>query len=210
MSRYRNELAGRREAARALWVAVGVSTLLALVMGAGWMSAPSRLRIHIPPDLSSGAVVAADSPAAPNVYTFGWYLWQQLNRWPEDGAADYRDRVMAYSPYLTPACRQDRLKDHEARLARGELSGRQRAVWEIPGRGYAYERVRAEGAGSWVVYLDVQIEETINGQRVKARAVSYALRIVRYDVDPTLNPFGLALDCLAAVPGAIGVEGAAG
>ena len=70
MSRYRNALAGQREAIRALWGAVGVALVCALILGIGWMTAPSSLRIHIPPDLSAGATVRPDTPAPPHVYTF--------------------------------------------------------------------------------------------------------------------------------------------
>ena len=108
--------------------------------------------------------------------------------------------------FLTPACRQDRLDDHAERNARRELAGRQRAVWEIPGRGYSVERVFDEGGGSWVVSLDLMIEETVLGERVKSRAVAYPVRVVRYDVDREMNPWGLALDCLAGVPRAIELE----
>ena len=200
MSRYRNELAGQREAIRALWGAVAVALACALILGVGWMTAPSALRIHIPPDLTAGATVRPDDPGPPHVYTFALYIWQQLYRWPSDGAVEYRAKLDALVHFLTPACRQDRLDDFAARDARRELAGRQRAVWELPGRGYAPERVFHEGAGSWVVSLDLMIEETVLGERVKTRAVAYPVRVVRYDVDREWNPWGLALDCLAGTP----------
>ena len=203
MSRYRNELAGQREAIRALWGAVGVALACALILGVGWMTAPSALRIHIPPDLTAGATVRPDDPGPPHVYTFALYIWQQLYRWPRDGATEYRAKLDALVHFLTPACRQDRLDDFAARSSRRELAGRQRAVWELPGRGYAPERVYHEGAGSWVVSLDLMIEETVLGERVKSRAVAYPVRVVRYDVDRERNPWGLALDCLAGTPRAI-------
>ena len=207
VSRYRNELAGRREAIRALWVAVGVALVCAVLMAVGWMSAPSSIRIHIPPDLSAGAMVAPDDPGPPHVYTFGFYLWQQLYRWPVNGAEDYPARIDSLVHYLTPSCYEDRREDVEVRRRQRELAGRRRAVWEIPGRGYSVDRVHAEGAGSWVVLLDLQIEETMLGQPVKTRLASYPVRVVRYRVDPELNPWGLAIDCLARPPVPIGVGG---
>ena len=45
LSRYRNVLAGQREAIRALWGAVGVALVCALVLGVGWMTAPQSARI---------------------------------------------------------------------------------------------------------------------------------------------------------------------
>lgn len=206
MSRYRNALAGQRAAVRALWVAVGVAVFCALVMGVGWMSAPSRLTVHLPPDLSVGAVVAPEDPQPPHVYTYGYYVWQQLYRWPKDGAEDYLSRIESLMHYMTPGCYQDRLDDFAARRASRELSGRRRAVWEIPGRGYRFDRVHREAPGTWIVTLDLQIEETILGETVKHRLATYRIRVVRRQVDPARNPWGMAVDCLAGPPQAIGVE----
>jgi len=207
VSRYRNELAGQREAIRALWVAVGVALLCAVLMAVGWMTAPSTLRIHIPPELSAGAMVAPDDPQPPHVYTFALYLWQQLYRWPADGGRDYPERIERHTDFLTPRCREDLRRDHEERRRQRQLGGRQRAVWEIPGRGYEPERVYAQGAGAWVVLLDLHVEETILGEPVKTRLASYPVRVVRYRVDPERNPWGLAIDCLAGKPEPIVVAG---
>ena len=38
------------------------------------------------------------------------------------------------------------------------------------------------------------------GETIKNTAVHYALRVVRYDVDPERNPFGLALAGFATTP----------
>jgi len=35
---------------------------------------------------------------------------------------------------------------------------------------------------------------------VKDRLIHFPIRVVRYAVDPELNPWGLALDCYAAAP----------
>ena len=102
MSRYRNALAGQREAIRALWGAVAVALVCALILGVGWMTAPSALRIHIPPDLTAGATVRPDAPGPPHVYTFALYIWQQLYRWPSDGATEYRAKLDALVHFLTP------------------------------------------------------------------------------------------------------------
>ena len=208
MSRYRNALAGQREAIRALWGAVG--------RGARVRPDPRRrlddgaefsLRIHIPPDLSAGATVRPDAPAPPHIYTRSRSTSGSSSTAGRTTARASTGRSSTrWSNFLTPACRQDRLDDHAERNARRELAGRQRAVWEIPGRGYAVERVYDEGGGSWVVSLDLMIEETVLGERVKSRAVAYPVRVVRYDVDRELNPWGLALDCLAGVPRAIELE----
>ena len=58
-------------------------------MWIGWSQAPKHLTVHIPPDLRSGAVLKIDEVPPSNVYAFAFYIFQQLNRWPNDGTRDY-------------------------------------------------------------------------------------------------------------------------
>ena len=203
MSSYENLLAAKNQTIRILVSALAVVSGLAGLLALGWMMAPSQLRIHVPPDLSSGVVLRADEVGPANVYSFGYYIWQQLYRWDKNGVTDYEDKIYMLQNYLTPSCFQDRLDDFEIRKRARELEGRRRAIWEIPGRGFSRNRVAIEGPGAWVIYLDLHIEETMLGETIKERFVAYPLRVVRYDVDPEKNPFGLALDCLAHAPTAI-------
>ena len=87
-----------------------------------------------------------------------------------------------------------------------EINGRQRSVWEIPGRGFSNARVQVVAPNQWVVGLDLHVQETYRGERVKDRLIHYPLRVVAYDVDPQANPWGLALDCLADVPRVIEIN----
>ena len=41
------------------------------------------------------------------------------------------------------------------------------------------------------------------GEPIKTRAVNYPLSVVRYNIDPEHNAFGMAVDCLADTPMAI-------
>ncbi|MCB2041531.1 MAG: DUF2895 family protein, partial [Rhodoferax sp.] len=76
-------------------------------------------------------------------------------------------------------------------------------IYEIPGRGYGDDptaRVRVVSTSNWIVTLDVSADEYLGSEQVKRALVRYALKVVRMDVDPEKNPFGLALDCYASAP----------
>ncbi len=167
---------------------------------------PRDITLHNPPDLSEGSTMKIGEIPEPNVYQFAYYIFQQLNRWPNNGATDYEDKIHMLKNYLTPACFQERLEDFEAKKNKQQLSNRQRSVWEIPGRGFSSVRVKQESHSSWLVYLDLHISETMFGEPVKDRLVNYPLRIVRYVADQELNPYNMALDCFAAVPRVIEPE----
>jgi integrating conjugative element protein (TIGR03746 family) len=160
----------------------------------GWEAARKSAPLHLPPDLRSGAVVTIDNPLPHNVYAFVEGIYQQLNYWKESGERDYGDALFSLAPYMTPRF-QDELKgDLDLRGKKGELAGRKRSVQTIPGHSYNEQRVQVHGNGIWTVTLDLHIEEAVGGMTVKNVDVRYPIRVVRYDVSPEANPWGLALD----------------
>ena len=200
MSRYDNLVHTKDTMIKGLLGAVLVLVLLLVLALVGWARAPSAITLHYPPDLSTGAQQQLGELPKANIYGFVFYIFQQLNRWPHDGQDDYYERIHTLQNYLTPACFEERLSDYTARNRNNELTGRSRAVWEIPGRGFSNQRVKATANDRWVVGLDLHVQETYRGERVKDRLIHFPIRVVRYAVDPELNPWGLALDCYAAAP----------
>ena len=200
MSRYDNLVQSKNTMIKLLLGAVVALVLLLVLAMVGWARAPSAITLHYPPDLSTGAQQQLGDIPRANVYGFVFYIFQQLNRWPNDGQDDYYARIHSLKNYLTPACFEERLSDYQARHRNNELTGRSRAVWEIPGRGFDIRRVKVTSNNSWVVGLDLHVQETYRGERVKDRLIHSPIRVVSYEVDPELNPWGLALDCYAAAP----------
>ena len=170
---------------------------LALFAMWGWKSSTKDITLHIPPDLRSGAQVKANQVHPANVYTFAFYIWQQVNRWQSDGDKDYGGAIFKMAPYLTPSCRQKLETDMNKKANAGELTSRVRAMQEITGHGYEEARVMPQGNGFWKVSLDAEIIETVRGVPVKTAYVRYPLRVVQFAGDREANPFMLALDCWA-------------
>ena len=52
----------------------------------------------------------------------------------------------------------------------------------------------------WVVTLDISADEYYGAEQVKRALVRYPIKVTRVDVDPSRNPFGLALDCYDGTP----------
>lgn len=203
MSRFKNEVQHLQSHVKTLRIAVLVVLLLALFMGFGWLRSPKNLMIHVPPDLRSGSTRLWWDVPPESVYTFGFYIFQQVNRWPTDGEVDYDRNIFALSAYLTPACHAFLKNDYRIRRDNGELRKRVRGIYEIPGRGYGDDpttRVRVISGNEWLVTLDVAADEYFGSEQVKRALVRYPIRVVRMDVDPERNPFGLALDCYDAAP----------
>jgi len=207
MSRFRKIVDDQSAHIRTLRVLLGALLGLNLILAYGWYSAPKDLIVHVPPDLRSGSTRRLAEVPPQSVYAFAFYLFQQLNRWAVNGEDDYRNRIHNFSAYLTPEFAETLRADFSTKQAQRELQNRQRALHEVPGRVYAPSRVKIESVDSWVVYLDLQIIETYRGETVKNTAVRYPLRVVRYDVDPEQNPFGLALAGFESPPERLVIAG---
>ncbi len=197
MRRYRHEIDNVRAHLRTLWAVIGLEALIIAALWYGWSQAPKALTIHVPPDLRSGAILTVEAVPPANVYSFAFYIFQQLNRWPEDGARDYGRAIFRVSPYLTPKYRAELLADLALKGRRGELAYRVRGVQGIPGHGFEERRVDILGDGVWVVWLDLDLFESVKGMTVKKTAIRYPVRVVRHAVDLEANPWGLALDGFA-------------
>ena len=194
MRRYRAEIDNVRAHLRSLWVVIGLQLVVIMALWFGWSQAPKRLTVHVPPDLRSGAILSVDEVPASTVYVFALYIFQQLNRWPEDGANDYGKAIFRISPYVTPSYRAELMADLERKGRQGELAYRVRGIQEIAGHGYEEHRVDVLAPGVWVVWLDLDLLESVQGMTVKKTAIRYPLRVVSLAVDPEANPWGLALD----------------
>jgi integrating conjugative element protein (TIGR03746 family) len=182
-----------------LWAVIGLEALIILALWYGWSQAPKALTVHVPPDLRSGAILTLkEVPPPANVYAFAFYIFQQLNRWPKDGARDFGRAIFRVSPYLTPKYRAELLSDLELKGRKGELAYRVRGVQEIPGHGFEERRVDILGDDVWIVWLDLDLFESVKGMTVKKTAIRYPLRVVRHAVDLEANPWGLALDGFSA------------
>ena len=203
MSRFRNEVSHLQAHVRTLRLSCGGMFFLAMAFALGWWNAPSHLTIHVPPDLRTGSTRKWWDVPPEAVYAFTIYVFQQLNRWPANGEVDYARNIRALTPYFTPACKSFFERDFEMRRDRGELRQRARGIYEIPGRGYAdspLSRVKSVSDRAWIVTLDLVADEYFGDEPVKRVAVSYPIKVMRLDVDPQKNPFGLVLDCYSTSP----------
>lgn len=207
MSRFRNALKNRDQHITSLRVACCALALTAVIAMGGWIMAPSSLTIHIPPDLRSGSTRKWWEIDPSSVYSFAFYIFQQLNSWPKDGLADYPARISELSSYLTPSCQVFLTRDMNLKNDAGELKNRMRAVYEIPRQGYSTHSVTQTDDNTWLVNLDLVADEHYHGALVKRALTRYPLRVRRYDINPELNPFGMVLDCYAGTPQRLQVNG---
>lgn len=200
--KYTNDLASSKLHNRQLLLVIFAVIALAMVAIYFAWRQPKHVDVHVATDLAAGDTIRVTDGQAiipkANVYGFGYYIWQQINRWQSDGVKDYGQQIYAMQYFLTPSCQAQLKADMEKRHLRGELRRRTRHVTEIPGFPYSENRVVAEGRDAWTVLLDMQVMETFGGSAIKDVFIRYPLRVVRFDVDRERNPWKLALDCFGS------------
>lgn len=210
-SKYLYSLSGRDKHITSLRFVIGglVFTLLLVIWG--WKSSPDKLTIHIPPDLRTGSTRVWSDIDPSNIYSFAFYIFQQLNSWPTNGEVDYRRNINSMAAYLTPNCQSILVTEYEQRKNRGELRDRVRSLGEISGRGInstiqnyqtgeTESRVKILSKDSWIATFDLYVDEYFSGESIKRALVRYPLSVVRSDTDPENNPWGLKLNCYASNP----------
>jgi integrating conjugative element protein (TIGR03746 family) len=150
------------------------------------------ITLYYPPDLRSGAILKAGEVPPSQVFLFAQYILQQLNNWDTNGAEDYPKNINRLRYYLTPRYGQQ-LKDMIKDLPSSELRDRIRVFKPVLNDVYEEKDVVPMG-DSWLVWLDVNISETVLGQPVKDVTWRYPIRVVRHDINREVNPWQLALD----------------
>ncbi len=200
VGRYYQEIHNVKAHVISLYVVIGILSVVLILTLLGWNNAPKQIRVYIPPDLRSAGVFEVGEVPGSTVYTFAHYIFQQLNTWRDDGRTDYAKNIFDLRAYMTPGFQSLIQKDLNSRGSRGELSNRTRFVQEVAGHGFSNERLQVVSKDRWVVWLDFEVKELVNKVTVKETYIRYALKVVRYNVDPEKNPWGLAIDGFAEAP----------
>ncbi|HVV67998.1 MAG TPA: TIGR03746 family integrating conjugative element protein [Gammaproteobacteria bacterium] len=176
-----------------------VLVLLCALISVGWMTAPSRLRVYIPPDISNGATIKVSEIPAPLIYSFTYEIWQELNYWPEDGSKNYQKNLHTFAAYLTPEFQAELLEESKDLLTSGQIQ-RQRFLQGKSGSAFDVASVKKLSGDSWEVDLKVRLMEYKNNQLVKDVEILYPLKVIRHDVSNSINPYGLAISGFVAAP----------
>lgn len=186
----------RRQVTR---LAIGL-LLLCLALVVALLQSLRTVRVDIRPGLATRTVIRAGDVPDENVYSFALVVFQQLNRWRDDGAKDYTEQIKRTRAFFTDRYRAQLFRDADTRRMAGELQFRTRSVAPPPELTFRRDRVKRVSDSLWIVFLDLELQETVRGQVVKAPIIRYPLRIVSYDNDSEFNPYGLLIDGFSEDP----------
>jgi len=178
---------------RAQWAGMGLILFFSLLLFWGWLAAPSRLTIRVPPDLDQGAIIKPGTIPPEDVYAFAFQMFSGINTWSFNGQKDYPQAIDSFRYFMTTRFYYAMEKDYQLRKKEGSLQ-RTRLMTGYTGMGYQPGSVKVLGDGAWEVNLKMHVVERVKGSVVKDVLIDYPLRIVTKNTSIKYNPWGLAID----------------
>lgn len=195
MSKFVSADIARRSHIVTLYLFISVLLVACAGLWYGWQTSPQNLRISIPPNLSSGAIVKPGEFHKANVYAFALSTFREINRWEENGTIDYGKKILEMQHRLTPTYREFLVLDMNIKQEKGELKNRSRYALEVSGMSqFQPEYVNTIHEGKWEVVLHLEIVERVASLESKRIQIKYPMTVVQMNISPEKNIWGLALD----------------
>lgn len=177
---------------KTLWIVIAILVCINLMLFWGWKSAPQKLHVYLPPDLSQGAMIRPEQIPKSTVYAFGYQIFTAINTWSNDGQEDYRKNLEAYKNYMSVKFYHQLFQDYQTRASTGALS-RKRLMSGFSGSSYEPSEVKVLGSGTWLVDMRLHIIESVGPSVVKDVVMDYPLIISRVHESIQINPWDLVI-----------------
>ena len=174
------------------WIFIFILAGVIFITCLGWKEAGKTQRVYQVPNPIAGGMSQKDVPFIGNVYNFAFNIFTAVNTWDTSGHDDYLKNITSFQNYLSAHFREQLINDYRYKDKNGALA-RVRVMSGITGDGFSVDKVQTIGNGTWVVYLDVHLVESVNGTTIKDVYMQYPLIIQRSDQSILNNPFGMVI-----------------
>ena len=174
------------------FIAAGLFAVCLLLLAAVFWVAREH-RLSLPPELRFGSKLTTGTIEAHEVYLFAGSVYQQIYLWLEDGNKDFVSNIQRLRYLITDDFHRFLMQKHKDLIKRGELKGRRRSLQ--PADTYEQSLVRQTAKNAWLVQLDLILNESLNGIKIKdGITIREHIPVVYKDTNSAYNPWGLLLD----------------
>lgn len=168
-----------------------------LVLCIFWVAREHRL--SLPPELRFGAKLLSESIEPHEIYLFAGSVYQQIYLWMEDGFEEFEKNIHRVRYLITDDFYKFLLDKHAQLEKHGELRGRKRNLQAA--NVYQPEFVTRQSRNEWLVQLNLILNESLNGIKIKDQVVIQEyLPVIYKDINSAYNPWGLLLDTPSRQP----------
>ncbi|WP_305845355.1 DUF2895 family protein [Photobacterium leiognathi] len=154
---------------------------------------PSTILLYNTPNVTGGETRTIEQVPAFSVYSFALYVMQQVyNTGDLDTGID--KNIIAYSSFISPEFQQQlKIKNKIDKQKAIAVKGVTQEVREMSDVRFNDDQIFQLSPSKWVVYLDLEVVDRLNGQIIKDADIRYPVVVEKADFNPTLNPIGLRL-----------------
>ena len=173
-------------------ISIGLFAIcLLLTTALFWVAREHRL--SLPPDLRFGSKLTTGTIEPQEIYLFAGSVYQQIYLWLEDGGEEFTNNIHRLRYLMTDDFYKFLIQKHGELTKRGELKGRKRNLQ--PADIYKRSLVKQTAKNAWVVQLDLILNESLNGIKIKDDiTIREHIPVVYKDINSAYNPWGLLLD----------------
>ena len=164
---------------------------LLLLAAVFWVAREHRL--SLPPELRFGSKLTTGTIQPHEIYLFAGSVYQQIYLWLEDGSEDFVSNIQRLRYLITDDFYRFLMQKNNDLAKRGELKGRRRSLQ--PAGIYKHNLVWQTARNTWLVQLDLILNESLNGIKIKdGITIREHIPVVYKDINSAYNPWGLLLD----------------
>ena len=164
---------------------------LLLTAAVFWVAREHRL--SLPPELRFGSKLITGAIEPHEIYLFAGSVYQQIYLWLEDGNEEFTNNIQRLRYLISDDFYQFLMQKNKELAKRGELKGRKRNLQ--PATVYKRDLVKQTARNTWLVQLDLILNESLNGIKIKdSIAIREHIPVVYKDTNSAYNPWGLLLD----------------
>ena len=158
-------------------------------------SALTSQRIYVTPTLeTAGGFTQANHISDELLFGFTFKTFTEINTWRGgEDVEEYKRQIEANRYFLTPAYYEQLTADFSKKKMLGELA-RLRVLSGYHGEDFQSVDIKPLGPNAWEVDLTLRLEERVGDTAVKDVLIRYPIKVVRSQLTPELNPYGLAID----------------
>ncbi|MBD0788034.1 DUF2895 family protein [Vibrio sp. Y2-5] len=154
---------------------------------------PKRILVKISPQMQSGLTMKIGEYPKSAILSDIQFLWLDMNNWDKSGDDQAIPLVDRYQYFLSPEF-QVQLKEKYEEMSRKGALNRTRLPSAVPGQLFQFEdRVIQVSKDSWKVFLDIKIEERMDGELVRSPTYRYFFLVERFESNLDYNPLGLRI-----------------
>ena len=164
-------------------------------------SALTSQRIYVTPTLQAeGGYTTANVISDELLFGFAFRTFTELNTWGgTEDTDEYKRQIEKNRYFLTPAYYEQLMNDFNEKKSKGELA-RLRILSGYHGQDFQSVDIKKINPNTWEVDLTLRLEERVGNTAVKDVLIRYPLKVVRSNLSPDMNPYGLAIDGFVSEP----------